>query len=132
MRKARGQALVEFSLVLPVIIVLILGIFDFGRAVFAYNAVSNAAREGMRVGIVNQNDAAIAAEAMAASTGMDPGSLNVTFTPCSGTPALGCMAKVKVTYDWRAITPIIGNVVGPIPLEVEIAMPVERIHSAAP
>jgi len=49
-----GQALVEFALVFPILMLLIFGIFDMGRAVFAYNAVANAARDGARVAMVNQ------------------------------------------------------------------------------
>ena len=45
-RDERGQALVEFALVLPIFILLLVAIFDLGRAVFAYNTLTNAAREG--------------------------------------------------------------------------------------
>lgn len=131
-RRQRGQSLVEFALVLPVLLIILMGIFDFGRAIFAYNAVSNAAREGMRVAIVNQNAAAIEAEALAATTGMDPTQITVTFTPCTGATTLGCMVKVRVAYNWSAITPIIGTVVGPRELATEAAMVVERIYSAPP
>src|SRR6185312_16248181 len=51
----RGQALVEFALVLPIFILLLVGIFDFGRAIYAYNTISNAAREAVRVGVVDQS-----------------------------------------------------------------------------
>lgn len=131
-RHVRGQSLVEFALILPVLLVLVLGIFDFGRAIFAYNAVSNAAREGVRVAIVNQNEAAIEAEALAATTGMNPSELTVTFTPCPTATTLGCLVKVTVTYKWTAITPIIGALVGPLEVSTQTAMPVERIYSAAP
>ena len=52
--RERGQGLVEFALVFPVFILLLLGIFDLGRAVYAYNTIGDAAREGARVAIVNQ------------------------------------------------------------------------------
>ena len=58
-RQPRGQALVEFALALPILILLLVGIFDFGRAVYAFNTVNNAAREGARVAIVDQNCNAI-------------------------------------------------------------------------
>ena len=51
--------MVEFALVLPVLILLLVGIFDFGRAVYAFNTVNNAAREGVRLAIVDQNCDAI-------------------------------------------------------------------------
>src|SRR5687767_2702585 len=52
---SRGQALVEFALVFPVAILLILAVFDVGRAVFIYNGLTNAAREGARLAVVNQH-----------------------------------------------------------------------------
>ncbi len=43
--RQRGQALVEFSLAIVIFLVLLMGIFDAGRAIFMYNGVSEAARE---------------------------------------------------------------------------------------
>jgi len=51
-RDNRGQELVEYALTLPVLLLLVLGIMEFGWAIFAYNSVANAAREGARVGAV--------------------------------------------------------------------------------
>jgi Flp pilus assembly protein TadG len=48
-----GQTLVEFALVLPIFIFIIVFIFDFGRAVYYINALHNAAREGARYGAVH-------------------------------------------------------------------------------
>jgi Flp pilus assembly protein TadG len=45
----RGQALVEFALTVLIFIVLVMGVLDFGRAIFMYNGVSQAAREIARV-----------------------------------------------------------------------------------
>ncbi|HET9083769.1 MAG TPA: TadE family protein, partial [Candidatus Limnocylindrales bacterium] len=59
----RGQALLEFALVLPIFILLLVAIFDLGRAVFAYNTLTNAAREGARMAIVNQYQPSIVARA---------------------------------------------------------------------
>jgi hypothetical protein len=49
----RGQALVEFALILPVFVLLIVAIFDFGRVVWATTSVTNAAREAARYAIVH-------------------------------------------------------------------------------
>jgi hypothetical protein len=51
-RKTRGQSLVEFALVLPVILMLFGGIIDFGWVVFNYAQLYNALREGLRYGSV--------------------------------------------------------------------------------
>ena len=49
----RGQALLEFALILPIFVVAILGMIDVGRAIWANNAVANAAREAARYAAVH-------------------------------------------------------------------------------
>ena len=113
--------MVEFALVIPLVILILLGLFDFGRAIYAYNTVSNAAREAARVAIVKPDEAAVQAEAaaQAIALGILPASVTVAFEtaddpplPCDP-PEVGCVAIVTVPYEWRAITPIIGDIVGP-------------------
>lgn len=48
----RGQALIEFALVLPVLVLLLVGVFDLGRAVMLSETLNNAVREGTRHAIV--------------------------------------------------------------------------------
>jgi hypothetical protein len=50
-RGQRSQALIEFSLVSPVLLLLLFGIVDMGRAIFYYDTVNHAAREGARAAI---------------------------------------------------------------------------------
>jgi hypothetical protein len=52
----RGQALVEFALVIMIVILLMVGILDFGRVVFASNNMSHAAREATRQASVSPLD----------------------------------------------------------------------------
>jgi hypothetical protein len=52
-RRERGQGLVEFAVVLPVFLVMLLGIVDFGRVVWATNSLTNAATEATRFAIVH-------------------------------------------------------------------------------
>lgn len=52
-RRDRGQALLEFALILPIFVVAILGMVDVGRAIWANNAVANAAREAARFAAVH-------------------------------------------------------------------------------
>jgi len=51
--RQRGQALVEFSLSIVVFLVLLMAIVDFGRAIYMFNGVSQAAREIARVASVH-------------------------------------------------------------------------------
>jgi Flp pilus assembly protein TadG len=135
-RDGRGQGLVEFALVFPVLIVLLLAIFDVGRLVFAYNDITNAARDGVRVAIVDQtaNVARDATISQATSLGLTNSNVTVDYlepdlsAACPAPYALGCVAEIQVTFDWQAITPIIGNILGPITVTTETRMPIERIY----
>lgn len=55
-RGPEGQALVEFALVLLIVLLLMLGIVDFGRAIFASNSMSHASREATRQASVSPLD----------------------------------------------------------------------------
>jgi hypothetical protein len=51
--RSRGQGLVEFALVLPIFMVILIGMVDLGRAIWANNSVANAAREAARFAAVH-------------------------------------------------------------------------------
>jgi hypothetical protein len=57
MRRAgqRSQALIEFALVSPVLLLLLFGVVDLGRAIFYYDTISHAAREGARTAVRASN-----------------------------------------------------------------------------
>jgi Flp pilus assembly protein TadG len=138
--RRRGQALTEFALILPILLLLVFGVFDFGRAIYAYNSISNAAREGARTAIVDQSQtggvytAAQDAANQATALGLNPADPNdvlVSFpntTGLCGTPAIGCIARVRVQYRFTAITPILGAVVGPITLSATTELPIESTN----
>lgn len=51
-RALSAQSLIEFAFIFPLVMALLLGFFDLGRAVFYYSSLSNAVREATRAGIV--------------------------------------------------------------------------------
>lgn len=53
-RHSRAQAMVEFALILPLLLLLVIAIIDFGRALFIYSQVSNSAREAVRYGAATE------------------------------------------------------------------------------
>jgi Flp pilus assembly protein TadG len=124
-RRERGQSLVEFALVLPLFLLLFFAIVDFGSAVFTYNSLTNAAREGARLAIVNQDSASIVAKAKAQVSVAEVADPSVTIaffdanadgsasgTSCSTAPTyFGCVAVVQFESTYRPLTPIIGNIV---------------------
>lgn len=133
----RGQALVEFALILPIFILVVMGIFDLGRAVYGFNTVNNAAREGARLAIVDQTITEIKTEAVnhAVSLGLNANDVIVDFRSAStpqtanscGTLQINCIANVKVNYVYQAATPIVGNLVGKISIYGESQFPIESV-----
>lgn len=146
--------MVEFALALPLIVLLVFGAIDLGRAVYAYNTIANAARDGARVAAVNQiltspdclenkpvEDPlnphwSISQCAVASAVSLDVPASAVTVSyaapsgtsvTCSPTLNLGCIATVSVTYTYHPITPIVANLVGPLTLTSTSQMPVERV-----
>lgn len=131
--KLRGQSLIEVALVLPLLIVVVLGTFDFGRAIFAFNSVSNAARTSARVAIVNQTPSAIESAARNEAVGLDTIVVSVTYTDGATTcnpVKIGCIATVEVQHQYSPATPLIGNIVGSTTLSSTAKMPVERAFSS--
>jgi TadE-like protein len=135
MESARGQGLVEFALVLPIILLLMFAVFDAGRAVVQYSALTNAAREGARMAIVNQDETLIEERIQKLAFTMEianPGSV-VSFvresdpTELCDPIAVGCIAVVEPQADWTPITPLVGNVIGPMTFTARAEMPIEFV-----
>ncbi len=69
----RGAVAVEFALLAPVLVMLLLGIMEFGRAYNAQVTLSSAAREGVRVMAIGNNATAARTAAKNAATGLQTG-----------------------------------------------------------
>ena len=105
--RERGQGLVEFALLMPVVLLILMAMFDFGRAVYAYSVIANSAREGARVAITLPADPAdITAAVQNAAIGLDLAQLTITVTyPTAET------VRVEVDYTMEFITPVIAQAV---------------------
>ena len=140
--RSRGQSLVEFALVIPIFLLLMVSLFDLGRAVFAYNSVTNAAREGARFAAVNQSSALIIQHAIAQTQMAETQSPNVTVVFRSATPnadyrtnavctslSLNCVAIVTYQTNFRPITPLIGNIIfsGGVTLQAQSIQAIEFV-----
>ncbi|GAA5102533.1 TadE/TadG family type IV pilus assembly protein [Haloechinothrix salitolerans] len=126
-RDDRGAAAVEFAIVLPVLLLLVFGIIDFGRALNAQVTLTQAAREGARLEALDQDD--VVNRTQAAATGLSP----VPGVSISSSCPDNDDAVVTVTYTFEFATPVgaIGAMFGgnsygdPITLTSEGVMPCE-------
>jgi hypothetical protein len=102
---SKGQELVEFAITLPLLALLIFGIFDLGRLVYYYSAMQNSAREGARFGVVNPwQEGAVINRTKERTLGIDPSDLNVVVSyDCE-------RVKVSVFYSYDPWIPLLNNV----------------------
>jgi hypothetical protein len=130
--KARGSTLIEFAFVLPLLAMIMFGVIDFGRALYAYHFVSSAAREATRWASVRGNQCTVWAQACPADQadvqnyvagiappGIDPSpqalSVTAAWIPPPENPAScigstgnpGCAVQVQVTYNFKFILPFL-------------------------
>ena len=103
----RGQALVELALVLPILLLVLMGIIDFGRAFHGHLAVTSASRQAARVASLGRTDAEILTAARNAASPLAPTQIVVTVTPAFSARQAGTSIEVTVTYSLEIITPLI-------------------------
>jgi Flp pilus assembly protein TadG len=113
LRNERGATVVEFAFIVPLLIVLVLGIAEFGRAFQVSGTLSAAAREGVRVMALQNNPAAARAAVRGAAPALDPAvtDAQITITPAS-CPVAGAgttTVRVTVTYPLPFITGFFGS-----------------------
>ena len=105
----KGQDLVEFALIAPLLLLIIFGIFDLSIVVWDYNTIANAAREGARYGIIASHDCGdpddedrcvdeMRTRVYRLTTGLDQDRLDCSCTRDATT------VRVEVTYEAQLIT----------------------------
>jgi Flp pilus assembly protein TadG len=139
-RKSRGQAMVEFALLSGLLFLLVLGIFDFGRAIADYINIAEAAHEGARQLVLKSNYASTYPDTVivnATLAKIGGGGMVLTEDPCLGntpactspslptTPNTGYIwitpnrtpgnhsVTVRITYLYAPMTGLISSIVGP-------------------
>ena len=103
-RDERGAAVVEFALILPILVLFVFGIVEFGRAYSARIELTGAVREGARAvalggdGVAKTKDAA---------PGLKPNQMTVTTVPCTTiSPPPDAKATVEATYPFEYTIPL--------------------------
>lgn len=109
-KNEKGAAVIEFALVLPLLLLLVFGIIEFGIILFDKAVLTNASREGARAGIVSQSprvdetEIRTIVEAYCANHlitfGASPVPVTVTAPPPSATPIFGDDLRVTASYSY--------------------------------
>ena len=101
--KSRGQATVEFALLLPVAVVALLVIAQIGLVVHARVMLTHAAREGVRVAAVGGSDAEVTAAVVDAGS-LDPAQLKVAVTRDAS------VVRVLLVYEMQTDVSVVGAI----------------------
>ena len=126
LKNNKGQSLVETALVLPIILIILMGIIDFGMMFNNYIVIGNAAREGARGAATGASDNEVGGMVADAAGSLDIAKLSVTITPDPDLRVKGGEVCVTVEYDYNMITPIIAAIIpGPIHLTSTAVMQIE-------
>jgi len=147
-RRSKGQGLVEFALAAPLIVLLIAGVLDFGRGIYTFNTVSQAARAAARKAMVDQNktDVRLAGIAGAPTLGLTTSNVAVCFKTqdtaertCNeaftdscprAQRMVGCLAIVVVSTTYRPFTPFISALFSQIPVTATSIVAIEYVCPA--
>lgn len=100
----RGASAVEFALVLPILLLLVIGILEFGRAYHVQTTLSNAARDGVRVMALQDSAAAAKTQVRESASTLDIKNNWITVevepsSACSGAGSVpNSTASVTIEY----------------------------------
>lgn len=134
-QRKRGQATVEFALILVILLALLYGILEISRMVFINAELGNSAREAAQYISLHATDPNVVADAQAQArtklSWADPASVQFdipAFTPCSF-----CKAEVNVSYTWTSLANIVPDMqqftlrpLGPITLNSTTTILIEN------
>lgn len=105
--RERGAVAVEFAILLPVLLLILMGTMEFGRAFNTQTSLTAAAREGARVMAITKDPNEARAKAISAAVALKPLPTIVDVTPCSAS-TLGEQTTVTITYQLSTLTGIAG------------------------
>ena len=116
-RTESGAELIEFSLTLPLLLLIVLGMIEFGFLFQEYEVVTNAAREGARIAVLptySLNDASARVKQYLTDGGLNSTLATVSVgAPVStvlAAPAAGCVWSVPVTVTYPHPVPFLGGI----------------------
>ena len=109
-RAEGGQALVEFALIMPFLLLLLVGIVEFGRGWNLHQVVTDAAREGARKAVIYDNTNTITVDSITntmkaalASAGVDTSRADIIIDPGAWNAPSGQPTTVSITLPYRLI-----------------------------
>ncbi|HYK74991.1 MAG TPA: TadE/TadG family type IV pilus assembly protein [Pseudoneobacillus sp.] len=104
-----GQSMVEMALLLPILLLLLVGILDFGRFLYSYSHLNMAAQETVRVGGLGDSDSEIIKFARNYVHLGDASKLQIDISPEESSRNSGEYMTVHLKYPFQLYTPLLSN-----------------------
>ncbi len=116
----------ELALILPILLILFMGIVEFGRIFHNYLIITNASREGARFAIVGKSDIEISNRVLSVSPSLNNANLGTSIIPAEGERKTGTLTTVEVNYSLPLIFPLFDVFApNPLPLTSKTTMQIE-------
>ncbi|MEH7245303.1 TadE family protein [Neobacillus niacini] len=121
MKSEKGQSIVETALMVPVLLLFLFGIVDFGRLIYITLTLDHIGREAARSASVHSSNAAIETKVNNYVAGVKA----INITPPEGTRKTGDEVKIELKYDFNFITPLADTIASPMELTNTTVMRME-------
>lgn len=118
--KERGQALVEFALVLPLMLILFCGVIDFGRIIYANLNLNMVSQEAVRMAGLGDSDELVIQFTEDNFHAGDSNQLNISISPNDSLRVSGDYVSVSLEYPISYATPLISSLF-PSPFIVNVS-----------
>jgi hypothetical protein len=126
LKEEKGQSMVEFAMILPVLLLIIIGIIEFGFMFSGYLALSNASREAVRTVSLGETDTVAIQRAKDVAIILNPSKMIVSINPSAAIRDRGDSVRVTIVYEYDFLTPFMESLFGGnLQLEAEATMRVE-------
>ncbi|MCT4619410.1 MAG: pilus assembly protein [Marinisporobacter sp.] len=110
LKQEKGQSLVEFALILPILLLLICATFDFGRVMYTYMHLNLITQEAVRMGSLGETDTTITQYAQNNFHVGDVNLLDIQITPNESQRKSGDYMTITLEYPVTYVTPFLSAI----------------------
>jgi Flp pilus assembly protein TadG len=126
MKKKKGQALVEIALLVPIFLLLLGGIVDFGRILYTQSKLNSLTQESARLAGLGRSDTQVKDFAFARIDEVAKTTMKVVVSPPDTGRDSGDYVTVEISCDVKYITPFMNSILqGPFKAKTQSTIRVE-------
>jgi Flp pilus assembly protein TadG len=128
-KENKGQSVIELAFLLPLLLLLLIGVFQFTLVLKTYISLSLGSREGARAGAVGRTNTDIVAVVKKRLPGFNTSNLTIAITPSNeSSRRVGDYITVRIDYAQDLIMPFISFVLpDPLPISSTTVMRIETL-----